>query len=128
MVWAKAAYLPEDLIFSVSYLAGNMPTLALNFSRPGAQVLLQYYNFLRLGREGYRRVQQACKDVALGFAARIAEMPAFEVLADGSDMPLVTWTLADGYTDKWDLHDCRRSFGPAGGRSPRTRCPPTSRT
>ena len=49
VVWAKAEYLPEDLIFYVSYLGGNMPTLALNFSRPGAQVLLQYYNFLRLG-------------------------------------------------------------------------------
>ena len=118
VVWAKAAYLPEDLIFSVSYLGGNMPTLALNFSRPGAQVLLQYYNFLRLGREGYRRVQQACKDVALGFAARIAEMPAFEVLADGSDMPLVTWTLADGYTDKWDLHDLSEKLRARGWQVP----------
>jgi len=95
-----------------------MPTLALNFSRPGAQVLLQYYNFLRLGREGYRRVQQACKDVALGFSAQIAEMPAFEVLADGSDMPLVTWTLADGHTDKWDLHDLSEKLRARGWQVP----------
>jgi len=50
--------LPEDLIFRVSYLGGNMPTFALNFSRPGAQVLLQYYNFLRLGKDGYYAVQK----------------------------------------------------------------------
>ena len=64
VVWRGKEYLPEDLIFNVSYLGGSMPTFALNFSRPGAQVLLQYYNFLRLGREGYRSVQQASQEVA----------------------------------------------------------------
>jgi glutamate decarboxylase len=59
VIWAKRGYLPDELIFNVSYLGGDMPTLAVNFSRPGGQVLLQYYNFLRLGREGYRRVHQA---------------------------------------------------------------------
>jgi len=105
VVWSKREYLPEDLIFSVSYLGGNMPTLALNFSRPGAQVLLQYYNFLRLGREGYRRVQQACKDAGRHLAREISALDPFELLNDGSDMPLITWTLKDGYTRTWDLHD-----------------------
>ena len=41
-----------------------MPTFALNFSRPGSQIVAQYYNFLRLGREGYRRVHQASQEVA----------------------------------------------------------------
>ena len=45
-----------------------MPTFALNFSRPGAQVVAQYYNFVRLGRDGYRRVQQYSRDVAAGLA------------------------------------------------------------
>ncbi len=48
----------------VNYLGGNMPTFALNFSRPGGQIIAQYYNFLRLGMEGYRRVHQACYDTA----------------------------------------------------------------
>ena len=64
MVWRDRAALPEDLVFNVNYLGGKMPTFALNFSRPGGQVVAQYYNFLRLGRDGYRRVQQACRDVA----------------------------------------------------------------
>ena len=76
VVWAKREYLPDELIFTVSYLGGAMPTLAINFSRPGAQVLLQYYNFLRLGREGYRRVHAACRDSAQRFANEIDAMDA----------------------------------------------------
>jgi glutamate decarboxylase len=118
VVWAKREYLPEDLIFSVSYLGGDMPTLALNFSRPGAQVLLQYYNFLRLGRDGYRRVQQACQDVAKHFSERIGAMPAFEVLTDGSELPLVTWTLAEGHDGPWDLHDLSERLRGRGWQVP----------
>ena len=118
VVWAKTEYLPEDLVFHVSYLGGDMPTLALNFSRPGAQVLLQYYNFLRLGREGYRRVQQACKDAAQHFAHAVEKMEPFEMLNDGSDMPLVTWTLKEGYTDKWDLHDLSGKLRERGWQVP----------
>ncbi len=51
VVWRDQAALPEELIFNVNYLGGEMPTFALNFSRPGAQVVAQYYNFLRLGFE-----------------------------------------------------------------------------
>ena len=62
VLWRDAAALPEELIFKVNYLGGEMPTLALNFSRPGGQVVAQYYTFLRLGREGFRQVQQECRD------------------------------------------------------------------
>jgi glutamate decarboxylase len=105
VVWRKTEFLPEELIFHVSYLGGDMPTLALNFSRPGAQVLLQYYNFLRLGREGYYRVQKACQDVAMFLSSEVAKMPAFTLFTDGSDIPVFAWQLTDGYTAKWDLHD-----------------------
>ena len=69
IVWRDAAALPDDLIFWVNYLGDNMPTFALNFSRPGAQVVAQYYNFLRLGFEGYRKVQAYGRDVATTLAA-----------------------------------------------------------
>jgi glutamate decarboxylase len=117
VIWAKREYLPEELIFSVSYLGGDMPTLAINFSRPGAQVLLQYYNFLRLGREGYRRVHQACKDAALYLAGELAGMGPFDVLADGSDMPLVTWTTTPG-DRHWDLHDLSAKLRERGWQVP----------
>jgi glutamate decarboxylase len=117
VVWAKREYLPEELIFRVSYLGGDMPTLALNFSRPGAQVLLQYYNFLRLGREGYRRVMQASKDAARYLAAELAKMDEFDVLTDGADMPLVTWTLSAGERP-WNLHDLSAKLRERGWQVP----------
>ena len=60
VVWRDHADLPEELIFHVNYLGGDMPTFALNFSRPAGEIVCQYYNFLRLGFEGYRRIQNAC--------------------------------------------------------------------
>ena len=62
--WANAAALPEELVFRVNYLGGDMPTFTLNFSRPGNQVVGQYYNFLRLGREGYTSVMRCLSETA----------------------------------------------------------------
>lgn len=104
VVWRDAQWLPEDLVFKVSYLGGEMPTFALNFSRPGAQVLLQYYLFLRLGFEGYRAVQQASQDVAKFLSAGIAALDAFELWNDGSDIPVFAWRLKDGHTENWTLY------------------------
>jgi glutamate decarboxylase len=105
VVWRSAEYLPDDLVFKVSYLGGSMPTFALNFSRPGAQVLLQYYNFLRLGRNGYREVQRASHDVASHLAAQISKMTPFELWGDSPDIPVFAWRLKRGYTENWDLYD-----------------------
>ncbi|QNA93751.1 glutamate decarboxylase [Microbacterium sp. Se63.02b] len=105
VVWRDAKWLPDDLVFKVSYLGGEMPTFALNFSRPGAQVLLQYYLFLRLGFEGYRAVQQTAQDVAKYLSAGIAKLDAFELWNDGSDIPVFAWRLKDGHTKNWTLYD-----------------------
>ncbi|MFB8387295.1 glutamate decarboxylase [Microbacterium sp. NPDC055910] len=105
VVWRSQAVLPESMIFHVSYLGGDMPTLALNFSRPGAQVLLQYYQFLRLGREGYRAVQQNSIDVATYLSSEIAKIGPFELISKGDTIPVFAWVLKDGYTDKWSLYD-----------------------
>ena len=64
IVWRDTRALPDDLVFWVNYLGDNMPTFALNFSRPGAQVVAQYYNFLRLGFDGYQKVHAYARDVA----------------------------------------------------------------
>ena len=65
VVWRDKEHLPEDLVFRVNYLGGDMPTFTLNFSRPGNQVVGQYYNFLRLGREGYTDIMSALRDTAV---------------------------------------------------------------
>ena len=104
VVWRDREALPEDLVFRVSYLGGDMPTFALNFSRPGAQVLLQYYLFLRLGEEGFTRVQRTSHEVATYLARQIGEIPAFELWNDGTDIPVFAWRLREGHTENWDLH------------------------
>jgi len=98
VVWRDAAALPEDLIFNVNYLGGQMPTFALNFSRPGAQVAAQYYNFVRLGDSGYRHVQQTCQDIAMHLSSEIAKIGPFELLTDGSDLPVFAFKLRDDVT------------------------------
>ena len=72
-----------------------MPTFALNFSRPGAQVVAQYYNFLRLGFEGYRKVQGYARDVATRLSGRIAELGPFELLTHGDELPVFAFKLRD---------------------------------
>jgi glutamate decarboxylase len=93
VLWRDADALPDELVFNVNYLGGNMPTFALNFSRPGNQVAAQYYNFLRLGFDGYRRVQQTSRDVARYCADAIASLGPFELLTDGSELPVFAFAL-----------------------------------
>jgi glutamate decarboxylase len=106
-VWRERSALPEDLVFYVDYLGGNMPTFALNFSRPGGQVIAQYYNFLRLGKDGYRRIHRACADTAHYLAKEIARMGPFEVLYDGrGGIPGACWTLKhNGKAPSFTLYD-----------------------
>ncbi len=98
VVWRDAEALPQELVFNVNYLGGNMPTFALNFSRPGAQVAAQYYNFVRLGFDGYRRVQQNCRDVATWLSGEIAELGPFRLLTHGDNLPVFAFTLNDDVT------------------------------
>ena len=99
VLWRDAAALPEELIFKVNYLGGEMPTLALNFSRPGGQVVAQYYTFLRLGREGFRQVQQECRDTATYTSAQIGELGPFRLLTRGDELPVFAFTLHDDVTN-----------------------------
>ena len=112
VVWRDREELPEDLIFYVNYLGGEMPTFAINFSRPGNQIVAQYYNFLRLGREGYRRIQQACRDVALYLSGEIAKLGPFELITDGSDIPVFCWSLkGEANFTPFDLSEKLRERG-----------------
>jgi glutamate decarboxylase len=115
VVWRDKSDLPEDLIFSVNYLGGNMPTFALNFSRPGGQIVAQYYNFLRLGREGYRKIHQACYDTAAYLADEIGKLGPFKILYNGKGgIPALCWTVRDGANPGctlYDLSDRLRSRG-----------------
>jgi glutamate decarboxylase len=117
IIWRDEDHLPEDLIFKVNYLGGEMPTFALNFSRPGAQVAAQYYNFLRLGYNGYRHVQQTAQDIARYLAAEIDKLGQFELLSDGSDLPVFAFRLRDD-VDKYSVFDISERLRMRGWQVP----------
>jgi glutamate decarboxylase len=111
-VWRTRQVLPEELIFKVNYLGGQMPTFTLNFSRPGSQIVAQYYNFLRLGREGYTRVQRSSQETAMYLSGEIAKMGPFELISDGSELPVFAWRLRDVTNfSLFDLSDHLRYHG-----------------
>ena len=112
VVWRNADELPEELVFRVNYLGGDMPTFTLNFSRPGNQVVGQYYNFLRLGRAGYTQVMQTLSGTARWLSDELRNSEHFEVVSDGSAIPVVACRLAGdfGYTE-FDVSAGLRTYG-----------------
>jgi glutamate decarboxylase len=98
---------------NVNYLGGSVPTFTLNFSRPGSQVVAQYYNFLRLGFDGYRRVQQFSREVARSLAAGIAELGPFRMLTRGEELPVMAFTLTGDVTNfsVFDVSAALREYG-----------------
>lgn len=108
IMWREAADLPDDLVFWVNYLGGNMRDIALNFSRPAGQVVCQYYNFLRLGREGYAKVHNACYQTAQYLANEIGKLGPFEIIYGGESnagIPTLCWRMRDGVEPGFSLYD-----------------------
>lgn len=111
-MWKDWSFLPEELIFHVNYLGGDMPTFALNFSRPGSQVIAQYYNFIRLGFEGYRKIHQACLDVTLYLKDELDKSGIAEAIIKDIKMPLIAFKLKDGLSyDVYQISDKLRYHG-----------------
>jgi len=123
IVWRELSDLDPDLIFSVDYLGGAMPTLAINFSRPASQIVAQYYNLIRLGRSGYRAIHEACREVAIELAKEIAALGPFEMLSTGHDLPVIAWTLKDPSTCNWSLYDLSDRLRDRGWQVPSYRMP-----
>jgi glutamate decarboxylase len=116
-LWRDADALPEELVFDVNYLGGNMPTFALNFSRPGAEVIAQYYTFFRLGFDGYKAVQQAARNVATALAYQIEQMGPYRLITRGDELPVFAFTTADDVTD-WDVFAVSRGLREHGWQVP----------
>jgi glutamate decarboxylase len=112
ILWRREDDLPEELVFHVNYLGGSMPTFALNFSRPGAQVVAQYYQLIRLGRDGYTRLQQSCRDVALHLAHELGKQSQIQIIGDGTQLPVLAFALSpDAGYSVFELSDAMRKHG-----------------
>ena len=100
VVWRSKEHLPEDLVFRVNYLGGDMPTFTLNFSRSGNQVVGQYYNFIRLGVAGYTQIMESLRDTALMLSQMISQIDDMEMITDGSAIPVLSFRVVGdpGYT------------------------------
>jgi glutamate decarboxylase len=107
VIWRDAAALPDELIFNVDYLGGKVGTFAINFSRPAGQVIAQYFQFLRLGREGYAKTQMAAYQVAQYIAKEVAPLGPYEFICTGSEktgIPAVCFKIKDGADPGYSLY------------------------
>ena len=112
VVWRDSTYLPDEIVFDLHYLGGTEKTFTLNFSKPSSQVILQYYNFLRLGMDGYTRVIEDCRSNADYLAEEIGKLPEFKIISSSNGTPLVTCLLNNvkEYT-VYDLEHKLKEFG-----------------
>ena len=105
VLWRDEKWLPKELIFSVSYLGGSLPTMAINFSRSASQIIGQYYNFLRYGYEGYKKIHERTRDVAMYISKELEKTGLFEIYNDGSNLPIVCWKMKKDANKEWNLYD-----------------------
>ena len=120
VIWRDRRYLPNEMAFSVNYLGANITQVGLNFSRPAAQILAQYYNFIHLGMEGYKEVHSNSMAIAEYCHDEIGKMICFRNYAKKLENPLFIWTMDPIYdeTAKWTLFDLQDKLMQSGWMVP----------
>ncbi len=120
VVWKDKKYLPGKMSFSVNYLGADITQVGLNFSRPGAQVLGQYYQFIRLGYEGYKQIQENSMAIARYLHEEIGKMKPFANYGKEVVNPLFIWMMCSTYskTAKWTLFDLQDRLKQSGWMVP----------
>jgi glutamate decarboxylase len=96
VIFRDKSDLPEELVFHINYLGGDMPNYSLNFSRPSSSVILQYFAFLRLGQEGYGQIVASMLDNAAALAGKVANVDGLALITDGSSFPIVAVRATPG--------------------------------
>ena len=130
VVFRNPSILREDLFVNIDYLSGETRNFSLNFSRASSSVVLQYFNFLRLGKEGYRRVIGACLDRARQMAhaihASVTLAPYLEVISHNDYLPIVALKLRDKWLagPPFTLRDLANRLEAAGWFAPVYNLPP----
>lgn len=120
IVWKDKQYLPDEMSFSVNYLGANITQVGLNFSRPAAQILGQYYQFIRLGFQGYKEIQFNSMELTRYVHSEIAKIPPFVNYSNTVDNPLFIWYMKPEYakTAKWTLFDLQAKLQESGWMVP----------
>ncbi|BAY22938.1 glutamate decarboxylase [Calothrix sp. NIES-2100] len=97
LLFRDRSVLPEELVFDVSYMGNVLSNYGLNFSRPSAMVLLQYYNFLRLGKAGYRQIVLETLEKAQALESKLLATGYFETVSDSNYLPILVLRLKHPY-------------------------------
>ena len=105
VMWRDKKFLAEELVFKVNYLGGELPTIAINFSHSASHIIGQYFNFLRLGFNGYKEIHESTRDVALYLSRELEKLGIFKIYNDGENLPIVCYTLKEDLERKWNLYD-----------------------
>src|SRR3954465_12362592 len=105
LIFREPSDLAEDLVFYENYLGKTAATLTLNFSTGSAMVLAQYYNLVRLGREGYTYVMEIMRRNACALADHLSACGDFELIGQNEEqLPLVAFRLAEPRNyDEFDI-------------------------
>jgi glutamate decarboxylase len=121
VLFRDASELPDELVFHVTYLGGDMPTFQINFSRPAGQIITQYFGFLRLGRPGYAAVHGESYATAQYLADQIPKLGPFELIYDGdpaTGIPCATWTMKNDPGVSWTLFELADKLRSRGWQVP----------
>ena len=120
VVWRDKKYLPDEMSFSVNYLGADITQVGLNFSRPAAQILGQYYQFIRLGFQGYKAIQYNSMQITQYLHDEIGKMKPFVNYSDRVENPLFIWYMHPDYAKsaKWTLYDLQDRLRQSGWMVP----------
>ncbi|MGF6261598.1 glutamate decarboxylase [Paraburkholderia youngii] len=113
VIFRERSVFNEDLVFYVNYLGGEMPTATLNFSRNAFQIAVQYYQFLRLGFDGYQRIMRQTLDNAIALRQTLVDSGYFTIMNEEQRIPVVAVTLDESVTkfNEFDVSNKVREKG-----------------
>ncbi|XP_061356047.1 glutamate decarboxylase-like [Gastrolobium bilobum] len=112
VVWRSKDDLPDDLVFHINYLGSDQPTFTLNFSKGSSQIIAQYYQFIRLGFEGYKNIMENCLENARFLKEGIEQTGLFNIISKDIGVPLVAFSLKDSSQHTvFEISDHLRKYG-----------------
>ncbi|CAI9763506.1 unnamed protein product [Fraxinus pennsylvanica] len=112
VIWRSKDDLPDELIFHINYLGTDQPTFTLNFSKGSSQVIAQYYQFIRLGHEGYKNIMENCQGNATVLKEGLEKTGRFNIVSKDKGVPLVAFSLKDSSRhSEFEVSDLLRRFG-----------------
>ena len=111
LIFKDKTDLPEELIFNINYLGGLMPNYSLNFSKGSSTIIAQYYNFIRLGKDGYTDIMKNMQENARYLASKLEDTDKFKIINKRVIFPLVAVTLQNCEFNAFHLSEVLRQKG-----------------